>query len=170
MEALESDLDCLARSQADIIMFQEVGDHVTGDATLRKIVEERRALTVKAFTDGGYMTLVRRGMHNDVDHEGKPLFPNAKKGQLYHTDTTKLIEDTHKIRSQEDQQSNLTITQLRVLHALTRGTTLASRGIHHVQVVEDNWQAQAPAKPCARQLYHADTSKLPKEWGCENVL
>ena len=50
MEALESDLDCLARSQADIIMFQEVGDHVTGDATLRKIVEERLALNVKAFT------------------------------------------------------------------------------------------------------------------------
>ena len=74
-------MDCLARSQADIIMFQEVGDHVTGDATLRKIVEERLALNVKAFSDGGYMTLVRHGMHKDVAHEGKPLFPDARQGQ-----------------------------------------------------------------------------------------
>ena len=35
-------------------MLRKVGDHVTGDATLRKIVEERLALNMKAFTDGGY--------------------------------------------------------------------------------------------------------------------
>ncbi len=84
---------------------------------------------------------------------------------------TKLIEDTHKeIRSQEDQQSNQSITQLRVFHTLTRGTALDARGIHHVKVEQDDWQASVPSRPIARQLYHSESTKLPKEWGCEKVL
>ena len=84
---------------------------------------------------------------------------------------TKLIEDTHKeIRSQEDQQSNQSITQLRVFHTLTRGTALNARGIHHVKVEQDDWQAAAPSRPLSRQLYHSDSTKLPQDWGCEKVL
>lgn len=84
---------------------------------------------------------------------------------------TKLIEDTHKdIRSQEDQQSNQSITQQRVYHTLTRGTALGARGVDRVQLTESEWQARAPPKPSAKQLFHADTTKLQKEWGCENVL
>ena len=84
---------------------------------------------------------------------------------------TKLIEDTHKeIRSQEDQQSNQAITQQRVYHTLTRGIALGARGIDHVQLTEHDWQGRVPPKPSAKQLFHASTTKLPKEWGCENVL
>ena len=84
---------------------------------------------------------------------------------------TKLIEDTHKeVRSQEDQQSNQSITQLRVFHTLTRGMALNARGINHVKVEQDDWQASAPTRPITKQLYHSESTKLPTEWGCEKVL
>ena len=68
--------------ECDIIMLQEVGDHVTGCEDLRNRIRKNRSvnLHMAVYCDGGYMTLVRKDLCTDVEHKLVRMFPKIKQG------------------------------------------------------------------------------------------
>ena len=91
----------------DVIMLQEVGDHVTGDHMLRAYINSDSAVSkyMDVVYDGGFATMVRKGLCINIKHELRKLFPNAVPGRehdnkthwrrLQHVRLTCCIEESH---------------------------------------------------------------------------